>query len=129
MLSFGFGELALIAMVLLVVVGPERLPKAMQFLGKSYGQLRRAADDLRRAFVLEADRQDAEDRFSMLKERREQARRDREAAMKANPGVVTQDEKLHIPEGAELEPEQWNALPDHVKELVQKGLESGEAAE
>ncbi len=52
MLGVGWTEMIVIAGVALVVVGPERLPKVMRELGKWYGQLRRAADDLRRAFTL-----------------------------------------------------------------------------
>lgn len=53
MLDFSFGELALIAVVALVVIGPEDLPKAfrslMQFLKQCQGmvsELRQSAHDL-----------------------------------------------------------------------------------
>lgn len=61
MLGLGFGEIAILLLLALLVVGPERLPKVVRWAGRSYGQLRRAADDLRRAFLLEADRMDAEE--------------------------------------------------------------------
>jgi Tat protein translocase TatB subunit len=70
MLGLGWGEILLVAGVALVVVGPERLPRLLRDLGRMYGQVRRAADDLRRSFVLEAERQDAEERYQKLQARR-----------------------------------------------------------
>ena len=80
MFGVGWTEMIVIAGVALVVVGPERLPKVMRELGKWYGQLRRAADDLRRAFTLEADRQDAAERYKELQERRRKAQEARKKA-------------------------------------------------
>jgi len=74
MLGLGMGEMLIVAGVALVVVGPERLPRVMRQLGRWYGQARRAADELRRAFVLEADRQDATDRYKALQARRAKER-------------------------------------------------------
>ena len=70
MLGLGWGEILLVAAVALVVVGPERLPRLLRDLGRMYGQVRRTADELRRSFVLEAERQDAEERYQQLQERR-----------------------------------------------------------
>jgi len=72
MLGLGWGEILLVAGVALIVVGPERLPRLLRDLGRMYGQVRRTADDLRRSFLLEADRQDAEDRYEKLQERRKE---------------------------------------------------------
>lgn len=83
MLSLGIGELLVIAALMVLVVGPERLPHMMRFLGRSYGQVRRAADEMRRAFVLEADRQDAEDRYAKLLDERKRLRAERDAALRA----------------------------------------------
>ncbi|MCB9684951.1 MAG: twin-arginine translocase subunit TatB [Alphaproteobacteria bacterium] len=82
MFGLGTGELLVVAAIALLVIGPERLPRVMRTLGQYYGQLRRTADDLRRAFVMEADRQDAEERYRQLRERRQKeidARKQREA--------------------------------------------------
>jgi sec-independent protein translocase protein TatB len=80
MLGIGSGEMMIIAVIALLVIGPEGLPNAMRQAGRWYGQLRRAADDLRRAFVLEADRQDAADRYRQLQERRKAAQETRRKA-------------------------------------------------
>lgn len=104
MFGLGFGEILVIGALLLVVVGPDRLPEVMRFLGRHYGQLRRAADELRRAFVLEADRVDAEERYKKLQERREQAMEARRKALEnAGAGTVPQESPLSGP--APEEPE------------------------
>ncbi|MEC8379148.1 MAG: twin-arginine translocase TatA/TatE family subunit [Myxococcota bacterium] len=73
MLSFGLWEIALVVTVALVFVGPERLPTMVRFLGRQYGKLMRASNELRRAFILEADRVDSEARSEHLKKLREEA--------------------------------------------------------
>jgi sec-independent protein translocase protein TatB len=107
MLGVGWTEMIVIAGVALVVVGPERLPKVMRELGKWYGQLRRAADDLRRAFTLEADRQDATERYKELQERRRKAQEARKKADEERQlasGTVAQDatpSPAPVPDAAE----------------------------
>jgi len=110
MLGIGIGELMLIALVALIFVGPERLPKVMREMGRQYGKLRRAADELRRAFVLEADRQDAETRYEELQERRKRAAEIRRKAQEdagegtvaqPDPVVQAQESAQQVPEGHE----------------------------
>ncbi|MGB0641149.1 MAG: twin-arginine translocase TatA/TatE family subunit [Myxococcota bacterium] len=74
MFNLGLTEILIIVIVAVVVVGPERLPNVVRWLGRQYGKLMRASDELRRAFVMEADRADAEARAEQLKKRREEAR-------------------------------------------------------
>ena len=69
MLSLGFGEIFVALVVLLLAVGPERLPHLLRSAGKTYGKFRNMADEMRRAFVLEADRLDEEERFDEEKQR------------------------------------------------------------
>jgi len=102
-------EVLLVAAVVLVAVGPERLPQMMRSLGRQYGKMRRSADELRRAFVLEADRQDAEERIGELRERREKAAKD--AAQGAGPGV----------EGTSSQPETWPDGPEETPEEILEG--------
>ena len=70
MLGLGPGEIILVALAVIVVIGPDRLPHFMRSAGRMYGQLRRAADEMRRSLVLEADRQDAEERYQEMRRRR-----------------------------------------------------------
>lgn len=113
MLGIGLSELILIGVVLLLVVPADELPKLMRELGRRYGQLRRAADDLRRAFVLEADRQDAQERYRELQERRRLAQEARKRALEeAGEGVVAQEPEL--PGTADVSPPEDDAeLPVH----------------
>lgn len=94
MLGLSFGEIMVVAMIALMVVGPDNLPKFARSAGRYYAQLRRMADDLRRGLVLEADRQDAEDRLEALRKRREEAEAQRRAAEQASPGVQSQPDAL-----------------------------------
>ncbi|ESQ84532.1 hypothetical protein AEAC466_09270 [Asticcacaulis sp. AC466] len=48
--GIGGGELILIAVVALVVVGPKDLPKLLRQLGRFVGKMRRMADDFRTSF-------------------------------------------------------------------------------
>ena len=50
---FGIGpeELLLVAVLALLVLGPERLPKVMRDMGKVVGDLRRTSDELRDEFL------------------------------------------------------------------------------
>lgn len=47
MWNIGFGELAIICIVLIIAVGPERLPSMMKTVGKTVRTLRQASRDLR----------------------------------------------------------------------------------
>jgi sec-independent protein translocase protein TatB len=49
MFGIGFGEMMIIAVVLLIAVGPKQLPALMKTVGKGIRDMRRAADDLRRS--------------------------------------------------------------------------------
>lgn len=80
MLNLGLTEIIVVLIVAIVVVGPERLPNVVRWLGRQYGKLMRASDELRRAFVIEADRAEAEARAEELQKRRELARQRIEAA-------------------------------------------------
>lgn len=80
MLNLGFTEIMLVMVVAIVVVGPERLPTLLGWLGRQYGRLRGASEELRQAFVLEADRVEGDKRAEQLRHRRDEARRRIDAA-------------------------------------------------
>jgi sec-independent protein translocase protein TatB len=104
MLGLGTGELVLIGVVALLVIGPERLPVVMRQLGRWYGQIRRTADELRRAFVLEADRQDAADRYKKLAEQRKKAQEEARRRLEAQKADGAQAQPAPPPaEGAPTE--------------------------
>jgi sec-independent protein translocase protein TatB len=74
MLNLGLVEIMFIVALALVVIGPERLPEVLRFVGRQYGKLMRTSNELRRAFMLEAERGDVEKRAAAMRERREEAR-------------------------------------------------------
>jgi len=46
MFGIGMQELIIIAIIALLIVGPKKLPDLAKTLGKSFGELRKAADDI-----------------------------------------------------------------------------------
>jgi sec-independent protein translocase protein TatB len=115
-LGLGWGEIALIAALVLVFVGPADLPKLLRFLGRSYGKLRRASDDLRRTFTLEVDKVDAEARAEEIQRRREAllARRKEEAErIKRDGGAFPRAERSATPTpSTEPEPPEHTAAAE-----------------
>ena len=101
MLNLGFSEIFLILVVALVVIGPDRLPEVLRFLGKQYGKLTRTSNELRRAFMLEAERSDIEKRAEALRQRREEARK-RIAAQRERVKKAAEDAEAS-PEPAPVE--------------------------
>jgi TatA/E family protein of Tat protein translocase len=55
MLNVGPGELLLILLVALLVVGPSKLPELGRSLGKGLRELRRAQDEVRRTIQVDLD--------------------------------------------------------------------------
>lgn len=55
MFNIGAGEMILIALVLLIAVGPEQLPGVIRRTGKVVGQLKTMSDNLRRDFNASLD--------------------------------------------------------------------------
>ena len=132
MFSLGFGEVLVVGAILLLFVGPERLPQLMRKAGRAYGQLRRASDELRRAFVMEADRIDAALRLKDLEERRTQIAEHREKAMaSAGDGSVAQEANAQFPTPSTSKPpvppgfseEEWAELPEHLRGSVWNAVE------
>jgi sec-independent protein translocase protein TatB len=72
-----------IGVVVLVFVGPDRIPELMSTAGKYYGCFRRLSDDLRRAFNAEVARHEADRRRSELETRRLSAEAKRQAEREA----------------------------------------------
>jgi len=94
MLSLGLPEILVIMILALVVVGPDRLPEMLRFLGRQYGKLTRASNDLKRAFLLEAEREQMTKRAAEMKIRREEVRRRIAEQRDAALGEKGQDPKI-----------------------------------
>lgn len=93
MLSLGGGELILIAVLAIVLIGPDKLPEAARWLGKTWGGLRRTMDDLSGEFRRELHQVDDEVReATRLADVSESAKSEPEN--EADPGEVTADADL-----------------------------------
>src|SRR5262249_10972935 len=55
MFGLGMGELLVIFIVALIVLGPAKLPKLAQDLGKAIREFRKAADDAKRELTADED--------------------------------------------------------------------------
>ena len=55
MFGLGFSEILVIAVVVLLVVGPEKLPEFMQMLGKNIRKIRNASDELKDSLKINLD--------------------------------------------------------------------------
>ena len=51
MFGIGTGELLLVMLIALIVLGPERMPKLARDLGRALADFRRTSDDLRNEFL------------------------------------------------------------------------------
>jgi sec-independent protein translocase protein TatB len=49
MFGIGFIEITIIIAIALVVIGPEKLPDMMKVVGKTFGEFKRAAEDVRKS--------------------------------------------------------------------------------
>lgn len=78
MFDFGFSELILIAVVMLVVVGPERLPKVARTAGHLLGRLQRYVSDVKSDIQREMQLED----LKKLQQQVEQQARDLESSVR-----------------------------------------------
>ena len=51
--GIGLAEIAVIFLLLLIVVGPDRLPQVARTMGRAMGEARRVTDELKGALILE----------------------------------------------------------------------------
>jgi Tat protein translocase TatB subunit len=54
MFGIGFGEMVIIAVILLLAVGPKQLPALMKTVGKGMREMRKASDELRKTSGIDA---------------------------------------------------------------------------
>jgi len=58
--GLGFGEILVVLLLILVFVGPERIPETARALGKWYHELRHAVDGVKSAFEEDIKSKDKE---------------------------------------------------------------------
>jgi sec-independent protein translocase protein TatB len=84
MFDFGFTELMIIAVVGLVVIGPERLPKVAKQAGQWLGKLRRYVDDVKSDINRQMDLQELKNLQTQMTD----AARDLETSMQTTVSQV-----------------------------------------
>ena len=89
MFDFGFSELILIAVVALVVVGPERLPKVARTAGHLLGRLQRYVSDVKSDIQREMQLEE----LKKLQQQVEQQARDLETSMRGQVAEVESELK------------------------------------
>jgi sec-independent protein translocase protein TatB len=87
MFDFGFSELMLIALVALIVVGPERLPKVARTAGHMLGRLQRYVGDVKSDIQREMQLED----LKKLQQQVEQQARDLESTVRGQMASVEAD--------------------------------------
>lgn len=78
MFDFGFGELMLVALVALIVIGPERLPKVARTVGHLLGRVQRYVSDVKSDISREMQLED----LKKLQQQVEQQARDLEGSFR-----------------------------------------------
>jgi sec-independent protein translocase protein TatB len=79
MFDIGFTEMVLVAVVALIVIGPEKLPKAARTLGHLFGRLQRYVNDVK----ADINREIELDELRKLRQEVQSAARDIETSVKA----------------------------------------------
>lgn len=102
MFDFGFTELMIIALIGLVVLGPERLPKVARTVGQWMGKLRRYVDDVKSDLNRQMDVQELKDLQTQMTD----AARDLQSSVQSSMGEVqaSLDEVRQSVEGADPVP-------------------------
>jgi len=104
MLDFNFSEMAVVALVALIVIGPKDLPKALRVLGHWVGKARGVARQFRAGFdemVREAELAEMEKKW---KEENERIMREHPMLTPAQPAVsdsALPDAAASLPDGSE----------------------------
>ena len=109
MFDVGFSEIIVIAVVALIVIGPERLPKVARTLGHMFGRLQRYVNEVKADITREMEL----DELRKLQTQVQDAARDIEqsvssAARDVESGVRSVEAQLNAAEAA-------NAAPDEPK--------------
>ena len=101
MIDLGVSKLALIAVVALIVVGPERLPKVARMAGNLFGRAQRYMNEVRS----EVNRQIELDEFKKLREASAEAMKDVESSLNA----TVQEANVNLSDQAELKTDDYDA--------------------
>ena len=117
MIDLGVSKLALIAVVALVVVGPERLPKVARMVGNLFGRAQRYMADVKS----EVSRQMEVEEFKKLREESVAAFKDVESNLQS----TVQEAGANLSDQADILEHNYTRAPLDEKEVLQKSIRQG----
>ena len=117
MIDLGVAKLALIAVVALVVVGPERLPKVARMAGNLFGRAQRYMADVKS----EVSRQMEVEEFKKLREDSMSAFKDVENSIQS----TVQEAEANLSDQADISQVMLERLPLDEKDVLSQSLRQG----
>lgn len=117
MIDLGVSKLALIAVVALVVVGPERLPKVARMAGNLFGRAQRYMADVKS----EVSRQMEVEEFKKLREESVSAFKDVENTIQS----TVQEAGANLSDQADIFENNFTRAPLDEKEVLSKSMRQG----
>jgi sec-independent protein translocase protein TatB len=117
MIDLGVSKLALIAVVALVVVGPERLPKVARMVGNLFGRAQRYMAEVKS----EVSRQMEVEEFKKLREESVSAFKDVESSIQS----TVQEAGANLSEQADILENKYTRATLDEKEVLQKSIRQG----
>jgi sec-independent protein translocase protein TatB len=117
MIDLGVSKLALIAVVALIVVGPERLPKIARMAGNLFGRAQRYMADVKS----EVSRQMDVEEFKKLREESVSAFKDVEGSLQS----TVQEAGANLSDQADIFENNFTRAPLDEKEVLSKSIRQG----
>jgi sec-independent protein translocase protein TatB len=117
MIDLGVSKLALIAVVALVVVGPERLPKIARMVGNLFGRAQRYMADVKS----EVNRQMDMEEFKKLREESTSVFKDMESSIQS----TMQEAGANLSDQADIYESNFTRAPLDEKEVLSKSIRQG----
>ncbi len=117
MIDLGVSKLALIAVVALVVIGPERLPKVARMAGNLFGRAQRYMAEVKS----EVSRQMDVEEFKKIREDSVAAFKDVENSIQS----TVQEASANLSDQADIHENNFTRLSLNEKEVLQKSIRQG----
>ena len=120
MIDLGVSKLALIAVVALVVVGPERLPKVARMVGNLFGRAQRYMAEVKS----EVNRQMDVEEFKKLREESVSAFKDVENSIQS----TVQEANMNLSDQADVFENHFAQMPLDEGEVMRKSMRQGRSS-
>ena len=120
MIDLGVSKLALIAVVALVVVGPERLPKVARMAGNLFGRAQRYMAEVKS----EVSRQMDVEEFKKLREESASVFKDVESSIQS----TVQEANINLSDQADIFENHFAQMPLDEGEVIRKSLRQGRSS-